>query len=90
MSAISATRVAPAGPSTGSWPALRATDLHVWYSGALPALRGVSVEVPRRGVVAVLGANGAGKTTLLRAMSATLRFVGGRVVDGSVELDGVT
>jgi branched-chain amino acid transport system ATP-binding protein len=90
ISTTSATRVAPAEtthPEPG--PLLRATDLHVWYGGALPALHGVSVEVPPGGLVAVLGANGSGKTTLLRAISGTLRFVGGRVVHGSVELDGV-
>jgi len=69
-------------------PLLRVRDLHVAYSGALPALHGVSLEVPHRGVVAVLGANGAGKSTLLRAISGTLRFAGGRVVSGSIECDG--
>ncbi len=59
------------------------------YAGSVRALRGVSVEVPRTGVVAVLGGNGAGKTTLLRAMSGTLPFVGGSIQAGSIELDGV-
>ena len=91
MSSTSATRVASArsavGASSGS--VLRVRDLHVDYAGALRALHGVSVDVPRGGVVAVLGANGAGKSTLLRAISGTLRFAGGRVVEGSVELDGI-
>ena len=58
------------------------------YTGALRALQGVCVDVPRGGVVAVLGANGAGKSTLLRAVSGTLGFVGGSVDSGSVEFDG--
>ena len=58
------------------------------YAGALRALQGVCVDVPRGGVVAVLGANGAGKSTLLRAVSGTLGFVGGSVASGSVEFDG--
>jgi ABC-type branched-subunit amino acid transport system ATPase component len=67
---------------------LRVRDLHVSYAGALRALRGVCVDVPRDSVVAVLGANGAGKSTLLRAVSGTLGFVGGSVDSGSVEFDG--
>jgi len=91
MSQTSATRAAPAEPAipTSGEPLLRVRDLHVSYAGALRALRGVSVDVPPGGVVAVLGANGAGKSTLLRAISGTLRFSGGRVVDGSVDFDGV-
>jgi ABC-type branched-subunit amino acid transport system ATPase component len=95
MSPTSATRAAPAESSgsaesatgAGGDSLLRVRNLQVSYAGALRALHGVSVDVPRGGVVAVLGANGAGKSTLLRAISGTLRFAGGRVVDGSVELD---
>src|SRR6185503_9836031 len=89
MSLTSATRAAPSdgGPSDVG-PLLRVRELHVSYAGALPALRGVSLEVPHLGVVAVLGANGAGKSTLLRALSGTLRFAGGRLDAGSVELAG--
>jgi branched-chain amino acid transport system ATP-binding protein len=86
----SATRAAPAPPETGGGdgPLLRVRDLHVSYAGALRALRGVSVDVPRGGVVAVLGANGAGKSTLLRAISGTLGFARGSIDAGSVEFDG--
>src|SRR2546430_4464085 len=69
-------------------PLLRVRDLDVSYAGAVRALRGVSVDVPPNCVVAVLGGNGAGKSTLLRAISGTLRFVGGSIGRGSVELDG--
>jgi ABC-type branched-subunit amino acid transport system ATPase component len=73
MSPTSATRVASAQPATagGTETLLRVRDLQVSYAGALRALHGVSVDVPRGGVVAVLGANGAGKSTLLRAISGT-------------------
>ena len=47
-------------------------DLSVTYAGAVQALRGVSLEVPERSILAVLGSNGAGKSTLLRAISGTL------------------
>jgi branched-chain amino acid transport system ATP-binding protein len=91
VSPASATRPVSADRPTGGdedSPLLRVRDLHVSYARTLRVLHGVSVEVPRGGVVAVLGANGAGKTTLLRAISGTLRHVGGVVDAGSVEFDG--
>jgi ABC-type branched-subunit amino acid transport system ATPase component len=90
MSPTSATRGVPRRASTGEGaePLLHARDLRVSYAGALRVLHGVTVEVPRGAVVAVLGANGAGKSTLLRAISGTLRFAGGRMESGSVELEG--
>ena len=57
---------------------LTVKDLRVNY-GAIEALRGVSLEVPDRQVVALIGANGAGKTTTLRAISKMLRPTTGTV-----------
>jgi branched-chain amino acid transport system ATP-binding protein len=51
-------------------------------------LRGVSLDVPKGSIVALLGANGAGKTTLLRALSGLLPSHRGRITKGSIELDG--
>jgi branched-chain amino acid transport system ATP-binding protein len=59
-------------------PVLEVRDLHVHY-GAIEALRGISLEVPERQVVALIGANGAGKTTTLRAISRMLRATSGSV-----------
>jgi len=67
---------------------LEVTDLEVTYGGAVQALRGVSLRVEERSVVAVLGSNGAGKTTLLRALSNTLRLHRGRVEAGDVLFQG--
>jgi branched-chain amino acid transport system ATP-binding protein len=57
---------------------LSVKDLVVHY-GAIEALRGVSLEVPEKQVVALIGANGAGKTTTLRAISRMLRPTRGSV-----------
>src|SRR5215510_7599243 len=47
-------------------------------------LRGVSLKIPHRGVVALVGRNGAGKTTTLRTVMGLLPLQGGRVVlDGA-------
>jgi branched-chain amino acid transport system ATP-binding protein len=59
-------------------PILEVTDLRVSY-GAIEALRGLSLRVAARQVVALIGANGAGKTTTLRAVSRMLRPSGGSV-----------
>jgi branched-chain amino acid transport system ATP-binding protein len=67
---------------------LEIKDLRVSYGGAVQALRGVSLEVGDRDVVAVLGSNGAGKSTLLRAISNVLRSHRGRVDGGSVTFNG--
>jgi branched-chain amino acid transport system ATP-binding protein len=67
---------------------LAVQDIEVSYHGSVTAVRGVSLEVPDRGVVALLGANGAGKTTILRAIGGMLRFHGGRVTRGAILFDG--
>jgi ABC-type polysaccharide/polyol phosphate transport system ATPase subunit len=46
----------------------------------VPALRGVSVEIPKGAVVGVVGRNGAGKSTLLRAMSGIIPPTEGRII----------
>jgi branched-chain amino acid transport system ATP-binding protein len=61
---------------------LKLDDVHASY-GPVLAVRGVSLEVPDGGVVAVLGANGAGKTSTLRAISGLLR-----PSQGSIEFEG--
>ena len=62
---------------------LRVSDLRVRYGG-IEALKGVSLEVKRGEIVALIGANGAGKTTTLR----TLARLPGTTVSGAIELDG--
>jgi ABC-type branched-subunit amino acid transport system ATPase component len=67
---------------------LTVQDLSVTYAGAVPALRSVSLDVPERSILAVLGSNGAGKSTLLRAISGTLDAERGAVTSGTIELAG--
>ena len=57
---------------------LEVRDLRVNY-GNIEALHGVSLDVARGEIVALLGANGAGKTTTLRTLSGLLRPRGGSV-----------
>jgi len=64
---------------------LQVADLEFAYPGLPPVLRGVSMEIPARGFVGILGPNGSGKTTLLRALAGVIR-----PVRGEVRLDNVS
>jgi branched-chain amino acid transport system ATP-binding protein len=62
---------------------LKVDDLRAAY-GPVKALDGVSFEIEKGSVTAVLGANGAGKTTLLRTISGLVRARSGTIVlDGA-------
>jgi len=63
-------------------------DIAVTYNGIIAAVQGVSIEVPDKTVVALLGANGAGKTTTLRAISGLLRMHRASITGGSILFDG--
>ncbi len=86
-----ATALAEATERPGSEVAralLVVNNIEVVYDHVILVLKGVSLEVPERGVVALLGANGAGKTTTLKAISNLLRAERGEVTKGSIELGG--
>ena len=51
---------------------LSVNNIEVIYDHVVLVLKGVSLTVPKGGVVALLGANGAGKTTTLKAISNLL------------------
>ena len=69
-------------------PLLRVNNIEVIYNHVILVLKGVSLDVPEGGIVALLGANGAGKTTTLKAISNLLRAERGDVTKGSVEYAG--
>ena len=67
---------------------LSVNNIEVIYDHVILVLKGVSLEVPEGGIVALLGANGAGKTTTLKAISNLLRAERGDVTKGSIEFKG--
>ena len=67
---------------------LAINNIEVIYDHVILVLKGVSLNVPRKGIVAILGANGAGKTTTLKAISNLLHAERGEVSKGSILFEG--
>ncbi|MDP6390662.1 MAG: ABC transporter ATP-binding protein [Alphaproteobacteria bacterium] len=67
---------------------LSVNNIEVIYDHVILVLKGVSFEVPKGGIVTLLGANGAGKTTTLKAISNLLKAERGDVTKGSIEYLG--
>jgi branched-chain amino acid transport system ATP-binding protein len=77
-----------ATPAQQATPFLSINNIEVVYSHVILVLKGVSLQVPAGGIVALLGANGAGKTTTLKAVSNLLHAERGEVTKGSIVFDG--
>ncbi len=67
---------------------LALNNIEVVYDHVILVLKGVSLVVPKGGIVALLGANGAGKTTTLKAISNLLHAERGEVTKGSILFEG--
>jgi branched-chain amino acid transport system ATP-binding protein len=81
QAAASAANAAPA-------PLVDVNGIEVIYNHVILVLKGVSLQVPPRAIVALLGGNGAGKTTTLRAISNLLKGERGEVTKGQITLAG--
>ncbi len=69
---------------------LSVNNIEVIYDHVILVLKGVSLEVPEGGIVALLGANGAGKSTTLKAISNLLHAERGEVTKGAILFEGET
>jgi len=67
---------------------LTVQDLDVYYGDA-QALDRVSLEVPAREIVAIVGANGAGKSSLIRAIAGLEHVTAGRVTFNGRDITGL-
>ena len=67
---------------------LSVNNIEVIYDHVILVLKGVSLDVPEEGIVALLGANGAGKTTTLKSISNLLGTERGVVTKGSIDYQG--
>ena len=84
----SAAIAAIAASSATEKPFLSVSNIEVIYSRVILVLKGVSLDVPKGEIVALLGANGAAKTTTLKAISNLLQAERGEVTKGSILFDG--
>ena len=67
---------------------LEVNNIEVIYNHVILVLKGVSLNVPKGGITALLGGNGAGKTTTLKAISNLLHSERGQVTKGSITYRG--
>ncbi|MDP6411685.1 MAG: ABC transporter ATP-binding protein [Arenicellales bacterium] len=74
---------------SGNASFLSVNNIEVIYDHVILVLKGVSLEVPEEGIVALLGANGAGKTTTLKSISNLLASERGVVTKGAIDYQGV-
>src|SRR4051812_18801537 len=73
---------------TAPAPMLSVNNIEVVYDDVILVLRGLSLNVPKGTIVALLGANGAGKSTTLKAISGLLKTEDGEVTRGEILFNG--
>ena len=67
---------------------LSMNSVEVLYDNVMLAIKGVSVQVPKGKMIALLGSNGAGKSTTLKAISGLLKAERGRISRGEIKFNG--
>ncbi len=67
---------------------LKVNNLEVLYKNIILVLKGLSLEVNKGTIVALLGSNGAGKSTTLKAISGFLPLEDGAITDGTIHYQG--
>jgi branched-chain amino acid transport system ATP-binding protein len=85
MSAVERTSPTPAAQKERI---LSVNNIEVIYDHVILVLKGVSLQVPKGEIVALLGANGAGKSTTLKAISNLLSAERGEVTKGTIVFGG--
>jgi phosphate transport system ATP-binding protein len=81
----------PRGPRTepAGTPAIQARDFLFSY-GAGPVLKGITMDVPRQAVTAVIGPSGCGKSTFLRSINRLNELIPGTSWDGDILMNGIS
>ena len=67
---------------------LEINNIEMIYNKVILVLKGVSLQVPEGGIVALLGANGAGKTSTLKCISGLEHAEEGEVTRGQILFEG--
>jgi phosphate transport system ATP-binding protein len=66
---------------------IAAQDYSFWY-GDKQALAGITLDIPARGITALIGPSGCGKSTFLRSINRMNALIGGTRHEGRINLDG--
>ena len=69
---------------------LSVQNLEVVYQDVILVLRGISFEIPKGKIVALLGSNGSGKTTVIRSITGLLDVQNGDITKGKITVDAVS
>jgi branched-chain amino acid transport system ATP-binding protein len=67
---------------------LEIINIEVKFNKIILVLKGISINVPNEGIVALLGSNGAGKSTILKAVMGLLDYEDGEVTRGDIVFQG--
>lgn len=67
---------------------LKVDNIDVYY-GAIHAIKGISIEVPKGEIVTLVGSNGAGKSTTLRTISGVMKPKNGTILFEDKNIVGV-
>ena len=67
---------------------LKVNNIEVNYQGVIKVIHGISLTVPEKRIVAILGSNGSGKSSLLKSISGLLLLEGGCVSGGDIIYNG--
>jgi phosphate transport system ATP-binding protein len=79
--------VIPPPPGGATSPKIEVRDLRLRY-GAKEAIRGISFDVPRNEIFAVIGPAQSGKSSMLRCLNRTIELVAGAKTSGTIRIDG--
>ncbi|OKZ03579.1 MAG: phosphate ABC transporter ATP-binding protein [Bacteroides sp. CAG:1060_57_27] len=66
---------------------IEANDVNFYY-GSFHALKGISMSIPAKSVVAFIGPSGCGKSTFLRLFNRMNDLIPGARLEGSITIDG--
>jgi phosphate transport system ATP-binding protein len=68
-------------------PIVAITDLSLYY-GKTQALKGITLDIPKKRVTSFIGPSGCGKSTLIRCLNRLNDLIEGVTIEGNIKIDG--
>lgn len=79
----------PDGATPDFSQALKLDNVYQSYDGSTPVLKGVSIEIPPRSIIAIVGDSGAGKTTVASLLTGLLKPDKGSIKIGNIDYEDI-